>query len=245
MIEKKFIKDNIKKVKAKEYVRGELERAGVVDVSIQRTTLATRIAVKAEKPGLIIGKKGKTVKDLSEAIAKSLGVENPQIEVVDVQEPDMEPRVVARWIVHQLEKGTKPKKVIQIAVDRVMNAGALGVEIIIKGKLQGKGAQARRESILKGYLKKAGDMKKLVREAKESAVLKQGIIGIVVRIVPRDVIFSDKMDLEKMGIISAEGKKTPKAAEGEEKEEAKEEEKTEEKKEKKKEENENVGEEKK
>lgn len=199
MIEKKFIKDHIKRMTAKHYIKGELEKAGVVDVAIQRTTLATRIAVKAEKPGLIIGRKGKTVKDLSDAISKTLGIENPQIEVIDVQDQDLEPRVIARWIVRQLEKGVKPKRVIQMAVERVMRAGAIGVEITIKGKLQGKGAQARSESILKGYLKKAGDMTKLVKEAKERAVLKQGIIGVTVRIVPKGVVFSDKINLENLG----------------------------------------------
>lgn len=209
LIEKKFIHDNIKRSKAVAYVKKELAKAGVIDISIQRTTLATRIGITAENPGLIIGRKGKRIQELSEEVAKNLGIENPQIEVIDVQNPDLEPKIIARWIVRQLERGVKPKRSVQRALERVIHAGAVGVEIVIKGKIAGKGAQARKERAFKGYLKKTGNMVKAVRVAQEIAILKQGIIGVEVRIVPPDVMFSDKVDLAQL-------EKTAKAAKTEE-----------------------------
>jgi len=198
MIEKKFPKENIRMLKVVDYVRKELERAGIVEVDIQRSTLATRIGIIAENPGLIIGRKGKTIQDLTTEIEKKLGIENPQIEVADVKNTSLEPRVIARWIARMLERGLKPKRVLQKAAERVMGAGAIGVEIIAKGKIQGKGAQARSERIMKGYIKKSGDSVKLIREAFEKAILKQGIIGVTVRIAPAGAMFADKIDIKKL-----------------------------------------------
>lgn len=197
MIERKFIKENTRIMKVEDYVKQELAKAGIIDVDIQRSTLATRIGIVAENPGLIIGRKGKTIQDLTEDLQKKLGIDNPQIEVTDVRNASLEPRVIGRWISRMLERGLKPKRVLQKAADRVMGAGAQGVEIVAKGKIQGKGAQARSERLLKGYVKKSGDSVKLIKEAFEKANLKQGIIGITVRIVPPDVVFPDKIDIKK------------------------------------------------
>jgi small subunit ribosomal protein S3 len=197
MIEKKFIKENTRMIKVEDYVKRELEKAGIIDVDIQRSTLATRIGIIAENPGLIIGRKGKTIQDLTADLQKNLGIENPQIEVSDVQNASLEPKIIGRWIARMLERGLKPKRVIQKAAERVMAAGALGVEIVAKGKLQGKGAQARSERVLKGYVKKSGDPVKLIKKAFEKANMKQGIIGITVKIVPSDVVFPDKIDVKK------------------------------------------------
>ncbi len=192
MIERKFLKEAVKRLKASEYIRQELDKAGIVDIDIQRTTLATRIGVVAERPGLVIGKKGKSIKDLSEAIEKNLGIENPQIEVADVENPSLEPKVISRWIKRMLERGMQPKRIIKRAVERVMEAGATGVEIIVKGT-PSKGAIARKDRVSAGYIKKSGDVVYSVKVAKEQAHLKQGVMGITVMIVPSDIIFPDKV----------------------------------------------------
>jgi small subunit ribosomal protein S3 len=198
MIERKFIDNSIKRLKAAEYIKKTFGKAGVSSVDIQRTTLATRIGLTVERPGFIIGRKGKTIKDLSTSVESILGIENPQIEVNDIQKPDLDPSVIARWIASMLERGLKPKRVMHKAVERVMGSGAIGAEIVLTGKIHGKGAKARKERIIAGYIKKAGDSTKLIREYHENAVLKQGIIGVLVRIVPPGVVFPDKVDISHL-----------------------------------------------
>ena len=200
MIEKKFVDEGVRRVKTRQFIERELEKAGVVDVAIQRTTLATRIGITSEKPGLIIGRKGKNIQDLAEVIQNTLGVENPQIEVVDVQNSDLEPAIIARFVGGMLKRGLKPKKVLHRALERVMSAGAIGCEIILQGKLQGKGAKGRKERIVGGYIKKAGDPTKFIKKAHEAAIMKQGIIGIKVHIVPPNVVFPDKIDISKINL---------------------------------------------
>ena len=202
MIERKFIQDSIKRVKTRDYVKKALEKAGIVDVDIQRTTLNTRIQITAERPGLVIGKRGEGIKDISERIEKEIGIENPQIEVADVTRPNLEPSVIARAIKRMLERGTKGKKVIKTMVAKVMRSGAIGVEIIVDGS-PSRGNRSKKERVSAGYLKKAGDSVKLIREAKDIAVMKQGVLGITVRIVPPEVKFPDKIIIKKAGGLVA------------------------------------------
>ena len=219
MIERKFIKEAMKRLKTKEYIEQKLEKAGIVDVKIQRTTMNTRIGIVAERPGIVIGRKGASIKDIGKEIEEKIGIENPQIEVTDIKNPDLQPKVITNYIKNALERGNKPKKVAKYALSRIMRAGAMGAEVIIKGT-SGKGGRSRKERAFAGYMKKAGDSTKQVREAKEQAKLKQGALGIVVRIVPPEVIFPDKITIKKTGLeeIEEEIQPTPtekKAAEKE------------------------------
>ncbi len=214
MIERKFIKESMKRLKTKQYIEDKLKRAGIVDVQIQRTTMNTRIGIIAERPGLVIGRKGAGIKEISEEIEKTIGIENPQIEVTDVKNPDLNPRVITNYIKSALERGNKPKKVAKYALSRIMKAGAMGAEVIIKGTT-GKGGRSRKERAFAGYLKKAGEPVEQIREAKEQAKLKQGALGIIVRIVPPEVIFPDKIVIKKTGLEEITEETTPTTTEKE------------------------------
>lgn len=213
MIERKFIAENLKKVNVEDYLRKELEKCGIISIDIQRTPLVTRIGIKAERPGLIIGKKGKNISDIAAMIERELAIEKPQIEVVDITNPSLEPAIIARWIAKSLEKGLNPRKVAQRGLRRVMDAGAMGCEILLSGKLSGKGAKAKHNRVAAGYMKKAGESVKNVLEGIVEAHLKQGIVGIKVRIVPPNVVFPDKVDLKKMFAKPEEAKAEEKPAE--------------------------------
>ena len=212
MIERKFITENMKKIGVEDYLKKELEKCGIISLDIQRTPVVTRIGIKAERPGLIIGKKGKNINDIAMMIERELGIEKPQIEVVDITNPSLEPMIIARGIAKSLGKGLNPRKVMQRSLKRVMESGAMGCEIALSGKLAGKGAKARHSRVAAGYMKKAGDSVKNVSQGLLEAHLKQGIIGIKVSIVPPDVIFPDKVDLKK-ALAKPEEKPAEKPAE--------------------------------
>lgn len=196
MIEKKFIEESLKRQKAKEYIKKTLSKAGIIDVNIQRTTLNTRIIIAAERPGIVIGRKGKGILELTQTIENELGIQNPQIELADIGNPDLEPSVIARWIARMLERGYKSKRAMQRALFKIKKAGAMGAEIVIKGTMH-KGLKAKQERITFGYLKKAGDSVKHIKKANTQAKLKQGVLGITVSIVPPDVVFPDKIDIKQ------------------------------------------------
>ena len=192
-IETKFIDDAIIKLNISKYLSKELTRAGFSRVEIQKTPVLTRITVYVLNPGKVIGRAGKTIDTITETIKSRFKVDNPQINVMEVENRMLEPLLVAKSITEKFERGINARKVIQLSLKDIMNNGALGAEIIASGKLAAKGARAKtiRKSI--GYIPKAGDITNLVREAHATAYPKYGAIGVRVRIVPPGTVFPDRV----------------------------------------------------
>jgi len=144
MIERVFIKEHVIEALVDEYLKNRLTRAGYSHMEMKKTPIGTRIIVYAERPGLVIGRRGRLVKELTETIAQEFGVENPQIEVKQVENPDLDPAIVAQKIASALERGMHFRRVAHAAVRRVMGAGAKGVVVIISGKLTGERARTEK-----------------------------------------------------------------------------------------------------
>ena len=196
MIERVFIKEHVNEALIDEYLEKRLARAGYSHMEMKKTPIGTRIIIYAEKPGLVIGRKGRLVKELTETIAKEFNIENPQIEVKQVENPDLDPAIVAQKIASALERGMHFRRVAHAAVRRVMGAGAKGVVIIISGKLTGE--RARTEKFMEGYMKHCGEPSEvLVRKAHRIANLKAGVIGVTVKLVPPDVILPDEVIIKE------------------------------------------------
>jgi small subunit ribosomal protein S3 len=182
-LERKFIKEGIRNKYVEEFLANEFARAGYSHCEIQRTPLSIRITVFAHKPGLIIGRGGKNIESMTQYLKDKFGFENPQLDVQEVTQPDLDPRIVSRWIASAIERGLNYKRVANIAIEKVINAGAAGIAIRIGGKL---GSDVSRvEKFSSGYLKYSGDMvETLVKTAYARANVKLGTIGIQVRILP-------------------------------------------------------------
>ncbi|MEM5778521.1 MAG: 30S ribosomal protein S3 [Candidatus Aenigmatarchaeota archaeon] len=182
-LEKKFVKEGIRNKYIEEFLANEFAKAGYSHCEIQRTPLSTRITVYAHKPGLIIGRGGKNIEIMTQILKEKFGLESPQLEVQEVTNPDLDPFIVSKWIASAIEKGLNYKRVANLALEKVMNAGAAGVAIRIAGKLGSD--MARVEKFSSGYLKYSGDLADtLVKTAYAQANVKLGTIGIQVRILP-------------------------------------------------------------
>lgn len=196
--ERKFILKAISDFRLKEFLEQELSAAGVSHIEIQRTPIATRIAIFVRRPGLVVGKKGKTIKDITDALQATYGVENPQMEVVEVPNPSLDAKLMAEKIGRQLEIKGNTKTAMRFALREIMSAGAIGGEIKAAGKLVGKGAKAKHVNMRAGYLKKSGEQAKKVHIGKFTAHMKSGTIGIVVKIVQPGTKFSDVIDISNL-----------------------------------------------
>lgn len=182
-IEKQFVKEGIKKAEIEEFLAEEFARAGYSHCDIFRTPMSTRIVVFASKPGMVIGRGGKNVDAITEIIKQKFSLENPQLDVREVENPELDAQIIARQITSALERGLNYTRVANITVQRVMEAGAAGILIRIAGKLGG--SISRREKFSAGYLKHSGEpAEKLVRKGYAVANTKPGIIGVQVKILP-------------------------------------------------------------
>ena len=192
-IETKFIEDSIVKLKISRYLEKELVRAGFSRVEIQKTPVLTRITVYVLNPGRVIGRGGKTVNDITDTIKSNFKVENPQINVMEIDNRMLEPRLIAKSITDRLERGINARRIIQSTLKEIIQNGALGAEIVAAGKLAAKGARKKKIRKSLGYLPKAGNLTELVREAHATAYPKYGAIGITVKLVPPGTVFPDRV----------------------------------------------------
>ncbi|MCS7386261.1 MAG: 30S ribosomal protein S3 [archaeon GB-1867-005] len=182
-VKKHFVIEGLKRMEIDEYLSIRLMRAGYAGVEIQRTPLGTRVTIYAERPGVVIGRGGANIKELAEILEKRFGVENPQIAVAQVQVPELNAKIMAIRIARAMERGVHFRRAAFIALRQIMEAGAKGAEIIIRGKLRSE--RARYEKFKAGELLKSGKpYEDLVDEAVVYVALKPGIYGIKVRIMP-------------------------------------------------------------
>jgi small subunit ribosomal protein S3 len=184
-VEKKFVQEGITKALVHEYLAVELERAGYGGMVMNRTPMGTQITVYAEKPGMVIGKGGKLIRKVTRDMDRKFHLDNPQIDVQDVGKGDLNGQVVANRLASSLERGWYFRKAGQSMLRRVMDAGALGCEIIISGKLTGP--RSRSEKFIAGYIKHSGKpADDIVDKGYSVAIKKLGVIGCQVRIIPPD-----------------------------------------------------------
>lgn len=231
-LEKRFVKQGIRDRDIEEFLASEFARAGYSHSLIQRTPLSIRITIFASKPGLIIGRGGKNIEMMTRVLKERFGFENPQIDVQEVENSDVDSQIIAKWMASAIERGLKYKRVANIALQRVMNSGAAGVRIRVSGKIGGE--KGRTEKFSSGYLKYSGEpSESMVDTAYSQANLKLGMVGIQVRIMkerPRELVIPEKVKEEE----PVEETKIEKPEESKVEESQKEEPKSEEKKEVKK-----------
>lgn len=235
MIERKFISQNIKEFRIKEFVAGQLSRVGLSDVKLQRTPLGEKIVVSASRPGLVVGRAGSNIQKLTRELKEQFELENPQIEIEEIKETNLDPAIVAESIASSMERfGTKQFKGSGYrALRGVIDAGALGVEILISGKVPSQRSKVWR--FYEGYLKKCGDIATSgVNIAYTTAFLKTGAVGIKVSIMPADTKLPDRIELVKEPVTVVEEVKEAEAKEAPAEPTAEKEEKAKEKKPKKK-----------
>jgi small subunit ribosomal protein S3 len=193
-IVKHFVTESIKRTEIDEFLQKKLEKAGYGGVSISKTPLGTHIVVYAMRPGLVIGRGGETIRELATILEEKFKLPNPQISVSEIEVPELNAYVVASRITAALQRGVHFRRAGFWALNQVMEAGALGAEIIISGKLRTE--RARHEKFRAGYLPRCGEPAiKYMRKSEVHVQLKPGIFGVKVRIMPPDAEFPDKIQI--------------------------------------------------
>ncbi|MCJ7632721.1 30S ribosomal protein S3 [Candidatus Bathyarchaeota archaeon] len=187
-----FIDEATRREEIDAYLAKALEKAGYADAEIARTPIGTRVVIYAMKPGIVIGRRGENIRELTRVIEEKFKLSNPQIAVSEVEVPELNARIMGSRIVEALQRGTHFRRTGFWALTQIMKAGALGAEIVIRGKLTSQ--RHRYEKYKAGYMPRSGNPAiQNTRVAVTSVKLKQGMLGINIKIVPADAIFPDKI----------------------------------------------------
>ena len=196
-IVKRIIRDSIERAKVDELLANEYEQAGYGGIQLTKTPMGAQINLFAMRPGRVIGKRGRAIKEASERLERELGLANPQITVVEVEVPELNPRIMASRIANALERGIHFRRAIFWSLNRIMENGALGCEVLLKGPL--RSARSRFEKVVEGYVPKSGEPAlRWVKTATIHVKMKRGTLGVTVKIVPPEAKFPDKITLDNL-----------------------------------------------
>ena len=178
---KNVIKSNYRSMELDEYLSQTLKDAGYGFADVQKTPIGTRITLYVTRPGLVIGRKGTGIKDLTAKLEQKFGLNSPQISVMEVSVPELNPKIMCNRIAQLIERGTAFRRAALWTINTVMNAGALGVEVSISGKLRSERAHFEKHSA--GIIPKSGDVaSRVVNTGITHVLTKMGLMGVQLRI---------------------------------------------------------------
>jgi small subunit ribosomal protein S3 len=195
------MKNNFRNLELDEFLSETLRDAGYGRVDVQKTPVGTRIILSVTRPGLVIGRKGTGIKDLTSKLEQKFGLSNPQISVTELEAPELNPKIMCNRIAQLIERGTAFRRAAIWTNNTIMNAGALGVEITVAGKLRSERAHFEKHSA--GLVPKSGDVAdKVVRYGVAHVLTKMGLMGIQLKIaikneMPKEFEMIDSVDNNK------------------------------------------------
>ena len=124
-------------IKIRKILNSELKEAIISKIEIEKTKENVTVNVIAARPGVIIGQDGKKVEELTKKLTKIANGKNVKLNVVEVANPDLDAKIISRWIAEQLENRASFRTAQKKAMQRVMKAGAKGVKTLVSGRLGG------------------------------------------------------------------------------------------------------------
>lgn len=193
--ERKFIRESTNRILIKEFLIKKVEGAGFGGMTIQRTPMGTRINIIVERPGMVIGKGGSKIKQITSDIREKFDVDNPQIEIQEAgSSAALNAQIMAEKLAEALERGWHFRRAGHSTVRRIMGAGAKGCQVVIAGKITG--SRHRTEKFTQGHIKYCGETAKQVMDRGFAvAKLKAGVLGVKVGIMKPDAILPDEINI--------------------------------------------------
>ena len=211
-IVKEMLKERVRRVQVHQHVQKKTARAGFGGLSIQRTPLGTHVRISAERPGLVIGRKGSDIQQLTDDLERKFGYENLQVEAGEVSNFALNPLIMSAKVANALERGWNYRRAGNSMLQRIMDAGARGCQITIAGKLTG--LRHRTEKFVSGHIKFCGETAlELMDVGIAQAKLKPGTIGVKVAIMKPDARLPDEIKVAEPEVPVTEAEEAEETSE--------------------------------
>jgi len=187
---KNVIKDNYNMMLLKDYLRTAIKEAGFSHAEISKTPTGTRVSLHVTRPGIVIGRKGSGIRELTDKLAVDFGLKNPQISVVEIDKPELSPSVMCNRMASHIERGTAFRRATMWTLKQIMENGAMGVQITISGKLRGDRSAFEKHTA--GILPRAGHHAEMIVDEDIAHVkTPMGLIGIRIRIARKEKLIPE------------------------------------------------------
>ena len=215
---RQIIDRNVERHLVKEFLMNNTKKAGFGGLDIRRTPTGTEVTVKAERPGMVIGRKGKIINELQKQLDERFGLENPRLKVDEVEDAALNAQVMAEKIASAMERGWYYRRAGHSAALNIMEAGARGVIITLAGKLTG--SRNRTQKFVRGHVKYCGETALQHMDVGYSVCIKKlGTIGVTVAIMRKGTKLPHEITIyseEQLRMNAEASGDAPKAEEGSE-----------------------------
>ena len=190
---------NVERQLVREFLLRETERAGFGGLTFNRTPDGTKISLRAEQVGRVIGRRGKVIHELGNRLKNDFFLDRPHLDVEEVTEPRLNAQIMASRMSSSLERGWFFRRAGHGTAQQIMDAGARGCLVILSGKITG--ARHRGEKFQQGHIKFCGETAlEFMDTGFSTAVKKLGTIGCTVKIMrpdaklPHEIIITERAD---------------------------------------------------
>ena len=177
-----IVNRNVERLLVREFLMNNTQKSGFGGLDIRRTPSGTEVTVHAERPGMVIGRKGKIINDLQKRLDQEFDLYNPKLKVEEVKQSTLNAQVMAEKIASAMERGWYYRRAGHSAAQNIMDAGARGVIITLAGKLTG--SRNRTQKFILGHVKYCGETAERYMDKGYSVCVKKlGTIGVTVEIM--------------------------------------------------------------
>ncbi len=197
---RKFIDRNVERHLVREFLLSKTNRAGFGGLEFQRTPEGTKVTLSAERVGMVIGRKGKIINELQQRLQNDFNLDNPRLEVAEIDNPALNAQVMASKLASALERGWYFRRAGHSSLLNIMDAGAKGCLVVLSGKLTG--SRNRTQKFQAGHIKYCGDTAiQFMDVGKAVCVKKLGTIGCTVAIMrpgsklPHEIRIKDRHEV--------------------------------------------------
>ena len=186
-----------------DYIRDTISEAGFSHTTIARSPTGTKITLYVTRPGIVIGRKGAGIREITATLENKYDVKDPQISIEEIKHPELSPSVMCSRMAGHLKRGTAFRRATMWTLRQIMDGGAMGVQITISGKLRGD--RSAFEKHTSGILPRAGHHASvIVNEDIAHVQTPMGLIGVRIRIAHKDRLVPEFELLSKKSSKSAE-----------------------------------------
>jgi small subunit ribosomal protein S3 len=124
-------------LRVRRYVKDKLKQAAVSKVVIERAWNSLRVTIHTARPGVVIGRKGSAIEEMTDEISRMVGGKSVKIDITEIKSPETDAQLVAENVALQMERRISFRRAMKKSIQTAMDLGALGIKIRCAGRLGG------------------------------------------------------------------------------------------------------------
>ena len=184
-------------MRIKRYIQEKMKEAGISLIEFERSKKTT-VVIHTSKPGVIIGKQGAAIEELRKDLERRFGG-SFEVDIREVRTPDSDAAIIAETIQGQIQRRMPYRRAVKMAIEKGMQAGALGIKITVSGRLNG--AEIARDDLFKDGNVPLQTLRANIQHAKRHAITKFGTIGVQVWVY-KGLVFKKIQQVQSASLTS-------------------------------------------